>query len=145
LSFASYHRVLFHHVILTSLCSEVNIYLFLYPKEAFHILKKQKERKRQVQNKKEPHKKNQKCGCPILPRLRTYPILPGLKTGLILLVRSCHLDLSDFTKVANLSVFTRAKNWSDVACPFCPILPRLRTCPFLLGLKTGPILLVHFA
>jgi hypothetical protein len=121
LSFASYHRVLFHHVILTNLCSEVNIYLFLYPKEVFHILKKQKERKRQVQNKKEPHKKNQKCSCSILPSLRTYPILPGLKTGPILLVHSCRLDLSDFTKPVNLSDFTRAENWSDLACPFVPL------------------------
>jgi hypothetical protein len=131
--------------------------------------KKEKERKRQVQNKKEPPrlrtypkcgKKNQKCSCPILPSLRTYPILPGLKTGLILLVRSCRSDLSnfikaanlsvftraenwsdlacpflpDFTKVANLSVFTRAENWSDLACPFCLILPRLITCQFLPGL-----------
>jgi hypothetical protein len=118
LSFASYHRVLFHHVILTSLCFEVNIYLFLYPKEAFHILKK---RKRQVQKKAAQNKKNQKCGCPILPRLRTYPFLPGLKTGPILLVRSCRSDLSDFTKAENLSVFTRAENWSDLACPFMPL------------------------
>jgi hypothetical protein len=55
LSFASYHRVLFHHVILTSLCSDVNIYLFLYPKEVFHILKKRKKKasakKRAAQNK----------------------------------------------------------------------------------------------
>jgi hypothetical protein len=84
-----------------------------------YIKKKEKARKRQVQNKKEPHKKNQKCGCPILPSLQTYPILPGLKTGPILLVRSCRSDLSNFTKAANLSVFT--------------------------GLKTGPILLVCFA
>jgi hypothetical protein len=79
-----------------------------------------KERKRQVQ-KKEPHKKNQKCGCPILPRLRTYPFLPGLKTGPILLVRSCRSDLSDFTKAENLSVFTRAEIWPDLACPFVPL------------------------
>jgi hypothetical protein len=46
---------------LTSLCSEVNIYLFLYPKEAFHILKK--ERKRHVQ-KKEPHKTEKKSEVP---------------------------------------------------------------------------------
>jgi hypothetical protein len=119
LSFASYHRVLFHHVILTNLCSEVNIYLFLYPKEAFHILKKKKK----ASAKKEPHKtkKNQKCGCPILPRLRTYPFLPGLKTGPILLVHSCRSDLSNFTKAENLSVFTRAENWSDLACPFVPL------------------------
>jgi hypothetical protein len=96
-------------------------------KRGVPYIQKQKERKRQVQNKKEPHKikKNQKCGCPILPSLRTYPILPGLKTGPILLVRLCHSNLSEFTKAANLSVFTRAKNWSDLACPFCPILPRL--------------------
>jgi hypothetical protein len=75
-------------VILTSLCSEVNIYLFLYPKEAFHILKKRK--KRQVQ-KKEPHKKKSE------------------------------VRLSDFTKAENLSVFTRAENWSDLACPFMPL------------------------
>jgi hypothetical protein len=147
LSFASYHRVLFHHVILTSLCFEVNIYLFLSPKEAFHILKNKKKEKGKCKTKKEPHKteKNQKCGCPILPSLQTYPILPGLKIGPILLVRSCRSDLSDFTKATNLSVFTRAENWSDLACPFCPILPRLRTCPFLPGLKTGLILLVRFA
>jgi hypothetical protein len=93
LSFASYHRVLFHHVILTSLCSEVNINLFIYPKEAFHILKKQKERKRQVQNKKEPHKTKKKS----------------------------EVQLSDFTKPTNLSNFTRAENWSDLACPFVPL------------------------
>jgi hypothetical protein len=96
LSFASYHRVLFHHVILTSLCSEVNIYLFLYPKEAFHILKKTKRKKKASAKQKraaQKREKNQKCGClilprletgpfcPILPSLRTYPILPGLKTG----------------------------------------------------------------
>ena len=39
--------------------------LLLVPKEVFHIKKREKERKRQLQNKKEPHKKNQKCGCPI--------------------------------------------------------------------------------
>jgi hypothetical protein len=61
--------------------SEVNIYLFLYPKEPFHILKKrkQKERKKQVQNKKEPHKK----------KLEVW--------------------LSDFTKPVNLSDFTTAE------------------------------------
>jgi hypothetical protein len=137
LSFASYHQVLFHHVILTSLCSEVNIYLFLYSKEVFHILKKQKERKRQVQNKKRAAQKNQKCGCPILPSLRTYPILLRLKlvrSGLSVLsdfIKLVNLSdftraenwsfLPDFTKAANLSVFTRAENWSDLACPFCPI------------------------
>jgi hypothetical protein len=52
LSFASYHRVLFlRHVILTSLCSEVNIYLFLYPKEVFHILKKGRKRKKKASAK----------------------------------------------------------------------------------------------
>jgi hypothetical protein len=80
-----------------------------------------KKRKKKASAKKEPHKKNQKCGCPILPRLRTYPFLPGLKTGPILLVRSCRSDLSDFTKAENLSVFTRAENWSDLACPFVPL------------------------
>jgi hypothetical protein len=61
--------------------SEVNIYLFLYPKEAFHILKKEnkKKEKGKCKTEKEPHKKNQKCGCSILPSLRTYPILPRLK------------------------------------------------------------------
>jgi hypothetical protein len=34
--------------------------LLLVPKEVFHIKKKEKERKRQVQNKKEPHKKEKK-------------------------------------------------------------------------------------
>jgi hypothetical protein len=90
LSFASYHRVLFHHVILTNLCSEVNIYLFLYPKEAFHILKKRKKKasakKKAAQNKKKSE-----------------------------------VRLSDFTKAENLSVFTRAENWSDLACPFVPL------------------------
>jgi hypothetical protein len=49
--------------------------------------------------------------------------------------------LPDFTKAANLSVFTRAENWSDLACPFVP----LGLVRFYLGLKTGPILLVYFA
>jgi hypothetical protein len=88
LSFASYHRVLFHHVILTSLCSEVNIYLFPYPKEALHILKKGKKK---ASAKKEPHKKKSE------------------------------VRLSNFTKAENLSVFTRAENWSDLACPFVPL------------------------
>jgi hypothetical protein len=156
-----------------------------------------------VQNKKEPHKKNQKCGCPILPSLRTYPILPRLKLvrsglsvlsnftkpanlsdfttdeiGLIWLVRfyqaceliwfyqgwklvhfarfyqgcelvrfyqgwklvrSCLSVLPNFTKAVNLSNFTRAKNWSDLACPFWLILPRLITCQFLPGLRTCPV------
>jgi hypothetical protein len=78
-------------------------------------------------------------GCPILPSLRTYPILPRLK-----LVRSGLSILSNFTKTANLSDFTRAENWSDLACLFCPILPSLRTYPILPGLKTGPIWLVRF-
>jgi hypothetical protein len=88
LSFASYHRVLFHHVILTSLCSEVNIYLFLYPKEAFHILKKRK--KKASAQKRAAQKKSE-------------------------------VRLPDFTKAENLSVFTRAENWSDLACPFVPL------------------------
>jgi hypothetical protein len=71
--------------------------------------------------------------CPILPRLWTCPFLPGLKTGSILLVRfarfyqgcelvhfyqgwklvrSCLSILPDFTKVDNLSVFTRPANLS---------------------------------
>jgi hypothetical protein len=102
-----------------------------------------------------------KCGCPILPSLRTYPILPRLKlvrSGLSVLsdfTKSVNLSdftwaenwsvLPDFTKAANLSIFTRTENWSDLGCPFCPILPRLWTCPILPGLKTGPILLVCFA
>jgi hypothetical protein len=49
----------------------------------------------------------QKCGCPILSSLRTYPILPRLK-----LVQSGLSVLFDFTKLANLSDFTRAENWS---------------------------------
>jgi hypothetical protein len=61
----------------------VNIYLFLYPKEAFYILKKQKERKRQVQNKKSRTKQ-----------------------------KKSEVWLSDFT---------RAENWSDLACPFVPL------------------------
>jgi hypothetical protein len=79
------------------------------------------------------------CTGPILPRLRTYPFLPGLRTGPNLLVRSCRSDLSDFTKAENLSVFTRAENLSEFACPFCPILPRLRTRQFLSGLRTCPV------
>jgi hypothetical protein len=106
---------------------------------------KKKEKGRCKKKRATQNKKNQKCGCPILPSLRTYPILPGLKTGPILLVRSCRSDLSNFTKAPNLSVFTRTENWSDLACAFCPILPRLRTCLILLGLKTGSILLVCFA
>jgi hypothetical protein len=94
LSFASYHQVLFHHVILTSLCSEVNINLFLYPKEAFHILKKQKERKR----KKKASAKQKRAA-----------------------QKKSEVRLSDFTKPANLSDFTRAENWSDLACPFVPL------------------------
>jgi hypothetical protein len=105
-------------VILTSLCSEVNIYLFLYPKEAFHILKKRK--KRQVQ-KKEPHKKKSEVRLSDFTKLRTYPFLLGLKTGPILLVHSCRSDLSDFTEAENLSIFTRAENWSDLACSFVPL------------------------
>jgi hypothetical protein len=161
LSFASYHRVLFHHVILTSLCSEVNINLFIYPKEAFHILKKRKKKASAKQKRAAQNKKNQKCGCPILPSLRTYPILQQLKlvrSGLSVLsnfTKPANLSdftraenwsvLPDFTKAANLSVFTRAENWSDLACLFCPILPRLRTCLILPGLKTGPILLIRLA
>jgi hypothetical protein len=59
LSFASYHRALFHHIILTSLCSEVNIYLFLYPKEAFHILKNKKKEKGKCKTKKSRTKKSE--------------------------------------------------------------------------------------
>jgi hypothetical protein len=84
-----------------------------------YITKRKKEKGKC--KKKRATKKNQKCGSPILPRLRTYPFLPGLKTGPILLVRSCRSDLSDFTKAENLSVFTRAENWSDLACPFVPL------------------------
>jgi hypothetical protein len=82
LSFESYHRVIFHHVILTSLCSEVNIYLFLYPKEAFHILKKTKRKK-----KKEKGKCKTKKRC----------------------TKKSEVWLSDFTKPANLSDFTTAE------------------------------------
>jgi hypothetical protein len=74
-------------------------------KRGITYIKKEKERKNQVQNKKEPHKKNQKCGCLILPSLRTYPILPRLK-----LVRSGLSVLFDFIKPVNLSDFTRAEN-----------------------------------
>jgi hypothetical protein len=117
--------------------------------------KQKQRRKRQVQNKKEPHKKNQKCGCPILPSLRTYPILPRLKlvrSGLSVLsdfTKPANLSdftraenwsvLPDFTKAANLSVFTRTENWSDLAYPFYLILPRLITCQFLPGLRTCPV------
>jgi hypothetical protein len=52
------------------------------------------------------------------------------------------LHLSDFTKAENSSVFTKAENWSELACPICPILPRLRTRQFLPGLRTCPNLLV---
>jgi hypothetical protein len=89
-----------------------------YIKKTKRKKKASAKQKRAAQNKQT---KNQKCGCPILPSLWTYPILPGLKTSLILLVRSCRSDLSDFTKPANLSDFTRAKNWSDLACPFVPL------------------------
>jgi hypothetical protein len=75
----------------------------------------------------------------ILPRLRTHRILPGLKTD-----RFCLSVLTDFTKAENSSDFTRAENWSDFTCPFCPILPRLRTRRILPELKTGPNLLVYF-
>jgi hypothetical protein len=51
-----------------------------------YIKKTKRKKKASAKQKQEPHKKNQKCGCPILPSLRTYPILPGLKTGLIFLV-----------------------------------------------------------
>jgi hypothetical protein len=72
----------FHHIILTNLCSEVNIYLFLYPKEAFHILKKEnkKKEKGKCKTKKCRTKKNQS-----------------------------EVWLSDFTKPANLSDFTKAE------------------------------------
>jgi hypothetical protein len=96
--------------------------LSLSKRDVPYIKKNKKKEKGKCKTKKEPlkTKKNQKCGCRILPSLRTYPILPGLKIGPILLVRSCRLDLSDFTKAASLSVFTRAENWSDFACPFLP-------------------------
>jgi hypothetical protein len=90
-----------------------------------------KTKKRATQNKQ----KNQTCGCPILPSLRTYPILPRLKlvrSGLSVLsdfTKAVNLSdftraenwsvLPDFTKAANLSDFTRAENWSDLACLFC--------------------------
>jgi hypothetical protein len=60
-------------------------------KRGVPYIKKQKERKRQVQNKKEPHKK----------KLEVW--------------------LSDFTKPTNLSDFTRAENWSDLTFPFVPL------------------------
>jgi hypothetical protein len=73
------------------LCSKVNIYLFLYPKEAFHILKKTKRKKKaSAKQKRAAQKKSE-------------------------------VRLSDFTKPVNLSDFTRAKNWSDHACPFVPL------------------------
>jgi hypothetical protein len=36
---------------MTSLCSEVNIYLFLYPKEVFQILKKERKIKKKASAK----------------------------------------------------------------------------------------------
>jgi hypothetical protein len=81
-----------------------------------------------VQNKKEPHKKNQKCGCPILPRLKL------VRSGLSVLsdfTKPTNLSdftrvknwsvLPDFTKAANLSVFTMVENWSDLGCSFVPL------------------------
>jgi hypothetical protein len=132
-------------------------------KRGVPYIKKTKRKKKASAKQKRAaqNKKYQKCGCPILPSLLTYPILPRLKlvrSGLSILsnfTKPVNLSdftraenwsvLPDFTKAANLSVFTRAENWSDLACPFCPILPRLRTCPILPELKTGPILLVRFA
>jgi hypothetical protein len=35
--------------------------------------------------------------------------------------KKSEVRLSDFTKAKNLSVFTRAENWSDLACPFVPL------------------------
>jgi hypothetical protein len=67
--------------------------------------------------------------CPILLRLWTCPFLWGLKTGLILLVRSCRSDLSDFTKAENLSVFTRAENWFDLTCLVFPRAENLSGFP----------------
>jgi hypothetical protein len=101
LSFASYHQVLFHYVILTSLCSEVNIYLFLYPKEAFHILKKRKKKKEKDKCKT----KKSRTDCELIRSAE----------------KKSKVQLSDFTKPANLSDFTRAENWSDLACPFVPL------------------------
>jgi hypothetical protein len=62
-------------------------------------------KKKASAKQKRAAQKNQKCGCPILPSLRTYLILPRLK-----LIRSDLSVLSDFTKPANLSDFTRAEN-----------------------------------
>jgi hypothetical protein len=56
----------------------------------------------------------------ILPRLRTRRILPGLKTGPILLVCFVRFYQLDFTRAENLSVL------SDFTSQ---ILPELRTCP----------------
>jgi hypothetical protein len=93
--------------------------------------------------KKEPHKtkkeKKSEVRLSDFTKAENLSVLLGLKTGPILLVRSCRSDLSDFTKAENLSVFTRAENWSDLAYPFCPFLPRLRTYQFLPGLRTCPI------
>jgi hypothetical protein len=110
---------------------------------------KKKERKRQVQ-KKSRSKKIRSAVVQFYQGWELIHFLPGLKTGLILLVRLCRSDLSDFTKAKNLSVFTRAENWSDLACPFVPLgLVRFyqgwELGPFLPGLKIGPILLVRFA
>jgi hypothetical protein len=63
-------------------CSEVNIYLFLYPKEVFHILKKEKERK----IKKKASAKQKRAA-----------------------QKKSEVWLSDFTKPANLSDFTTAE------------------------------------
>jgi hypothetical protein len=35
--------------------------------------------------------------------------------------KKSEVRLPDFTKAENLSVFTRAENWSDLACPFVPL------------------------
>jgi hypothetical protein len=58
-------------------------------KRGVPYIKKTKRKKKASAKQKRAaqNKKNQKCGCLILPSLRTYPILLGLKTGPILLVR----------------------------------------------------------
>jgi hypothetical protein len=131
-------------------------------KRGVPYIQKQKERKMQVQNKKEPHKIKKKSevrlsdftkpanlsdftraenwsdlACPFVP-LELVRVYQGCELVRFYqgqkLVRSCLSVLPDFTKAANLSVFTSAENWSDLAYPFCLILPRLITCQFLPGL-----------
>jgi hypothetical protein len=122
----------FHHVILTSLCPRSISTSFFIQKRRSIYKKKQKEQKRKkkasAKQKKRATQKNQKCGCPNLPRLKL------VRSGLSVLsdfTKPVNLSdftraenwsvLPDFTKAVNLSVFTRAENWSDLACLFVPL------------------------